>query len=190
MTLTINLWISRIVNIYQKILRILRLLPEGLLYAMSLICAMLIGSAGSVEPVSMPHIENAFNVFYWIHFILCFRVGLSIRNGVPPMSKIGWLMGLSGLCIAIFTTVFGPSSSEFMKFFMMFLFAVTMFMSAGWGMSMIGEPIPQGPRKPMTLLQKFGFILLCLTGIISISFNQVTAVYVSEFLKGILGMPL
>lgn len=190
MTLTLNLWIDKVVRVYQLVLRILRVVPAGFLYALSFIWALLIGAAGSAEPVSIPHIENAFTVFFWLHFVLCFRVGLSIRNGVPPMSKIGWLIGLTALCIAIFTTVFEPSKSESTKFMMMFYYLVFVCLSFGWGASMLGEPIPQGPKKPMTLIQKSLFTILGLVGIISILFHQITAAYVAEFIKSIFGMPL
>lgn len=188
MIITTPLWTQKAVTYYRKLLILLRLLPEGAFYTLSLSCALLIGWAGAVGSSPTYKIEAAFEVFFVLHFALCVRLGLSITNNIKPMSKLGWLMGLSAFCIAIFSAVFEPSSTQFMKFVISFIFLVVVFFSLGFMISTAGEKQNKRAKKA-TKLEKIGQVVLVLIVGVLIAYSHLIGEHIAYMLKDVMGIP-
>ena len=156
--------IKKIHSGYKKILSLIRCLPEGLFYSASFACALLIASAGA-QDAPFENVQSAFNVFFFLHFVLCVRLGLSITSDEKQLPKMVWLFGLTSICIGMFNSVFEPSALEFAKLCIYLNFLVAAFFYIGVMFSAFAEDFKPTEEKPSTADKFITWGLLILTAL-------------------------
>lgn len=186
MTFLNSLFVQKGVAYYRQFLGLIRSIPEGLFYALSILCIFIIGWAGA-NNAPFENIESAFEIFLWLHFSLCVRLGISVTGDVKPLSKIVWLIGLTSICIAILNKVFAPSDAEFMKLCAYLFFLVVVFFYIGWIFSMFGEKIE--PRQtPPTPIERALQLSVIITGVVYIPFSHPIGTYIANTIRDSMGV--